>query len=463
MSVPSGTAATWVYSITTSKMKANIYIETFGCQMNVADTERTTSRLRDAGFDLTEEIDLADVVIFNTCSVRAKAEQKAFTRIGEVGRNSKGKKPVIGVMGCVAQLEGESIFAQAPDVNMVVGTRAYDRLPSIIDDALSGRRRSLDLSGRDESDSWSVSPVERRSRHVAFVPIIEGCNKFCAYCIVPFSRGREISRPASEIIGQICELKQEGYREVHLIGQNVNSYRPKTESGLEGVEGATLFSRLLRTVAKTGFERIKFTTSFPKDFHPCIVKAMDEHENLCDWVHLPVQSGNDRVLRNMRRGYRVADYISRVEAIKSARRRLALTSDIIVGFPGETVEEFEDTMKLVEYCQYDSLYIFKYSERPNTPAANLKDDVSEREKAARFLALERLQKGIQKNIYNSYIGRIVSVLIEGESQRSEEDVTGHTTCNKVVNFKGDHQLIGKIVPVRITQTKTNSLYGQLVS
>ncbi|MGH9915507.1 MAG: radical SAM protein, partial [Pyrinomonadaceae bacterium] len=211
----------------------------------------------------------------------------------------------------------------------------------------------------------------------------------------------------------------------------------------------------------TGVERIKFTTSFPRDFHPSIVKAIDEHENLCDWVHLPVQSGNDRVLRNMRRGYKVADYIARVDAIKNARRRLALTSDVIIGFPGETPEEFEDTMKLVEYCQYDSLYIFKYSERPNTPAANLKNDVSEKEKTARFLALERLQKGIQKNIYSSYIRRIVSVLVEGESSKSEEDVTGHTTCHKVVNFRGSQQLIGNIVPVRITEAKTNSLYGEL--
>ncbi|MGH9899722.1 MAG: tRNA (N6-isopentenyl adenosine(37)-C2)-methylthiotransferase MiaB, partial [Pyrinomonadaceae bacterium] len=396
-----------------------------------------------------------------TCSVRARAEQKVFTRIGEVGRNIKGKKPLIGVMGCVAQLEGESIFDQAPSVNMVVGTRAYDRLPVIIGDALSGRHQSLDLSGRDESDAWSVSPVERHSKYVAFIPIIEGCNKFCAYCIVPFSRGREVSRPASEIINQVRELKQEGYREIHLIGQNVNSYKPKTESGLEGVEGATSFSRLLRAVAATGVERIKFTTSFPRDFHPSIVKAIDEHENLCDWVHLPVQSGNDRVLRNMRRGYKVADYIARVDAIKNARRRLALTSDVIIGFPGETPEEFEDTMKLVEYCQYDSLYIFKYSERPNTPAANLKNDVSEKEKTARFLALERLQKGIQKNIYSSYIRRIVSVLVEGESSKSEEDVTGHTTCHKVVNFRGSQQLIGNIVPVRITEAKTNSLYGEL--
>jgi tRNA-2-methylthio-N6-dimethylallyladenosine synthase len=239
----------------------------------------------------------------------------------------------------------------------------------------------------------------------------------------------------------------------------VNSYRPKTDIGMEGFPGVTPFSRLLRAVAATGMERIKFTTSFPRDFHSDIIAAMDENENLCDWVHLPVQSGSNRVLRSMRRGYKAEDYLRRVEAIKNARRRLALTSDIIVGFPGETSEDFEETLALAEHCQYDGLYIFKYSERPGTPSANLRDDVSKQEKASRFSALEILQKKIQGRIYESYVGTEVRVLVEGESAKSNLDMTGHSTCHKVVNFPGDKSLAGREVGVQVTAAKVNSLYG----
>jgi tRNA-2-methylthio-N6-dimethylallyladenosine synthase len=443
-------------------MKTNVYIETMGCQMNVADTERAATRLREAGYCLTDSTRAADVVLFNTCSVRARAAQKVYRRIGEVRRERGGKAPLIGVMGCVAQLEGESIFDHAP-VNLVVGTRATDRLPTLIERTLGGQGRALDVGERGAGDSWDVSPVERHSPYIAFVPIIEGCNKFCSYCIVPYSRGREVSRTAVDIVREVLELRRAGFREAHLIGQNVNSYRPGTDAGLEGFEGATPFSRLLRAVAATGMERIKFTTSFPRDFHTDIVAAMDEHWNLCDWVHLPAQSGSDRVLRAMRRGYQVNAYMKRVEAIKNARRRLSLTSDIIIGFPGETTAEFEETMSLVEQCQYDGLYIFKYSERPGTPSASLSDDVPAQEKTARFLALEERQREIQNKIYAGYVGREVSVLAEGESAKSAEDLTGHSTCHKVVNFRGQSHLTGQVVRVRIEEAKANSLYGQVVS
>ena len=443
--------------------KASVYIETFGCQMNVADSERAATRLREAGYELTKSAEAADVVLFNTCSVRARAEQKVFNRLGEIRRERRNsQEPVVGVLGCVAQLEGEAIFDMAPSVRLVAGTRATDRLPSLIERVRGGERRALDLGERTEGETWEVSNVERHSPHVAFVPIIEGCNKFCTYCIVPYSRGRERSRPAAEIIEQVSRLRREGYREVQLIGQNVNSYRPKTEEGLEGFAGATPFSRLLRAVAaRTEMPRIKFTTSFPRDFHRDIVAALDEFENLCDWVHRPVKSGSDRVLRSMRRGYKASDYRARVDSIKGARRRLALTTDIIVGFPGETTEEFEETLRLVEYCQYDSIYIFKYSERPGTPASKLPDDVSEREKSARFQELERLQKSIQDRIYEGYVGREVSVLVEGLSARSESAVTGHSTCNKVVNFEGEADLSGQIVRVHVTEAKAHSLFGEL--
>src|SRR6185369_7369782 len=276
-------------------MSASVYLETFGCQMNVADSERAAVRLRSSGFDLTASPEDADVVIFNTCSVRERAAHKVFTRMGEVRRMRLGNEPVMGVMGCVAQLEGPSLFDNSPSVNLIVGTRATDRLPKLIDRALNGERRVIDLDERAESEAWDVPANARSSKYVAFVPIIEGCNKFCTYCIVPFSRGREKSIPASTIIRQILDLCRQGVKEIHLIGQNVNSYRPKTDSGLEEFKGSTPFSRLLRAVASTGIERIKFTTSFPRDFHSDIVDAIDENENLCNWVHLPVQSGSDRI------------------------------------------------------------------------------------------------------------------------------------------------------------------------
>ena len=442
--------------------KKSVYIETFGCQMNTADTERAATRLRAAGYELAEVEDDAEVVLLNTCSVRARAEQKVFTRIGEIRQAGRGNEPLIGVMGCVAQLEGEALFDHASSLRLVVGTRATDRLPSLIERVRGGERRVLDLGERMEGEVWDVSPVERHSPYIAFVPIIEGCNKFCSYCIVPFSRGREKSRPAQEIIKEVERLREDGFLEVQLIGQNVNSYRPRTEAGLEPFAGATPFSRLLRAVAATGMPRIKFTTSFPRDFHPDIVQAIDEHENLCNWVHLPVQSGSDRVLRAMRRGYKVADYLRRIEAIKKAHRRIALTSDIIVGFPGETAEEFQETMRLVERCQYDGLYIFKYSERRGTPAAALADDVSDHEKRSRFMALENLQREIQNEVYRAYVGKELSVLVEGESAKSAQDLTGHSTCNKVVNFNGDENLKGRIIRVRVTAAKAHSLYGEVI-
>jgi tRNA-2-methylthio-N6-dimethylallyladenosine synthase len=445
-------------------MKPRVYIETFGCQMNVADSERAATGLRSSGYDLCDSADDADIVLLNTCSVREKAERKVYTRIGEVRAARPGKHDVlVGVMGCVAQLEGASIFNHAPSVDMVIGTRATDRLSSLIERAQNGERKILDLGERGETDAWDVSPAERHSPHVAFIPIIEGCNKFCSFCIVPYSRGRERSRPASEIVTEVKSLQALGYKEIHLIGQNVNSYRPRVEDGLEGFKGATPFCRLLRAVAATAMPRIKFTTSFPRDFHQDIVTAIEENENLCNWIHLPVQSGSDRILKLMRRGHTRADYWQRIERIKNSRRRLALTSDIIVGFPGETDDDFRQTVELVEQCEYHSLYIFKYSKRSGTPAASFTDNVSEQEKKARFLELEAAQRKVQERIYRSYVGRTLQVLVEKQSTRSESDLSGHSTCNKVVNFAGDRGLEGEIVDIRVTAAKTNSLYGALVN
>jgi len=441
-------------------MSTLVYIETFGCQMNVTDTERAATGLRKAGYEMAESAETADVVLFNTCSVRERAVQKLYTRIGEVRDSTRARQPVIGVMGCVAQLEGEAMFDNSSVVNIVAGTRATDRIPAMIERVRGGESTVIDLGERIEGEIWDVSPVERHSPYVAFVPIIEGCNKFCSFCIVPFTRGREKSRTATEIVSEVRQLRQSGYREVHLIGQNVNSYRPKSEEGIASYRGATPFSRLLRAVAATGMERIKFTTSFPRDFHPDIVSAIEEFPNLCDWIHLPVQSGSDRILKAMRRGYDSSSYLRRIETVKNSRRKLALTSDVIVGFPGETEADFEATLLLVKRCEYDGLYIFKYSTRPGTPAAKLTCEVLPAEMKERFLTLERLQRENQNRLYAAYVGRSVSVLVEGESARSVDDVTGHSTCHKVVNFKGDSSLRGQIVEVEITEAKTNSLYGR---
>jgi tRNA-2-methylthio-N6-dimethylallyladenosine synthase len=438
-----------------------VYLETFGCQMNVSDSERVATSLALNGFEMTQNEEVADVILINTCSVREKAEQKLFTRVGEVRTARNGNKPVIGVMGCVAQLEGETLFEKISGIDMVVGTRAVGRVSEAIKKVLNNGPGHTDLGERDQDYDWTVADAQRHSEYVAFVPIIEGCNKFCTYCIVPFSRGREVSLPASEIIRQVLELRRQGVKEIHLIGQNVNSYRPTTDSGLESFPGKTPFSRLLRAVAATGIERIKFNTSFPRDFHPDIVDAIEESPNLCNWVHLPVQSGSDRVLKAMRRLHTIDSYFKKIDRMRNSAKDISITTDIIVGFPGETDQDFRKTVDMVEYCGFDSAYIFKYSPRPGTPAIELEDDVSAKEKTTRFRELEAVQRSIQARNLQRYLGRSVSVLAEKTSARSDNHLTGHSTCHRVVNFPGTSDMLGKIVDVTITEIKSNSLFGEL--
>ncbi len=477
-----------------------VYLETFGCQMNVSDSERVATALAADGFQMTDIEAEADVVLINTCSVREKAEQKLFTRVGQIrkasaerflssgGENSTDgisapetfkenrykknaeniksaaakKKPLLGILGCVAQLEGETLLARRPEIDFVVGTKASGRVGQMIREIDSGAERIFDLGEREDFYDWSVNAAQRHSPHVAFVPIIEGCNKFCTYCIVPFSRGREKSLTAAQIVRHVQKLRAEGTREVHLIGQNVNSFRPQTDDGMENFKGATAFSRLLRAVAATGIERVKFTTSFPRDFHADIVDAIDENPNLCNWAHLPVQTGSNRILKAMRRGHTIENYLERVAKIKSSPRRIALTTDLIVGFPNETERDFSDTLRLVELCQFNSAYIFKYSPRPGTPAFEMEDDVSAAEKTARFLELEKMIKVNQQMIFKNYLDRIVSVLVEKVSEKDPAQMSGHSTCQTVVNFQGSSQFLGKIVNVRITETKANTLFGVVV-
>ncbi len=428
--------------------------------MNVSDSERVASLLQKKGYVITETEAGADIILINTCSVREKAEQKLYTRAGQI-KISEGPKKMVGVMGCVAQLEGETLFSKDRGIDFVIGTKAVGRVADAIEAVTAGEKKLLDLGEREDDYEWLPIKAQRHSPYVAFVPIIEGCNKFCTYCIVPFSRGREKSLSASEIVRHVLDLRREGVKEVHLIGQNVNSYRPQTDSGLEQFKGATAFSRLLRAVAATGIERLKFTTSFPRDYHPDITEAINENENLCNWVHLPVQSGSDQVLRNMRRGHTVESYKKKIDSIRSSPRNISLSTDIIVGFPGETEDDFEATCELFEYCEYDSAYIFKYSPRPGTPAAEMEDDVSKEEKTRRFLRLEKIQKQTLRSSFDKKIGTTLKVLAEKASEKNADQLSGHSTCHAVVNFEGSRELLGTIVEVEITEAKSNTLFGEI--
>lgn len=428
--------------------------------MNVSDSERIATALERNGFQMIRDESAADIVIFNTCSVREKAEHKLYTRIGHI-RHRAQTKPMVGIMGCVAQLEGDTLFKKIDGLDFVLGTRAVGRVAQAIESTLSTGRKITDVNEREVDYDWTVADIHRHSPYVAFLPIIEGCNKFCTYCIVPFSRGRERSFPPSEIVREVKQLRSRGVREVHLIGQNVNSYRPLDGSGSAGNGGKSAFANLLRSVAATGIERIKFTTSFPRDFRDEIVEVMEENANLCNWVHLPVQSGSDRILSAMRRGHSIESYKKKIDRLHSSPRDIALTTDIIVGFPGETEDDFQKTVKMVEYSGFDMAYIFKYSPRPGTPAFDLPDDVSPAEKTIRFMELEKVQKSIQHRRLQRYINKVLKVLVEGRSSRTANGVTGHSTCHKVVNFEGSSDLLGKIVDVRITEIKANSLFGEV--
>ncbi len=428
--------------------------------MNVSDSERIATQLEIDGFQIIPNENSADVVLLNTCSIREKAEHKLYTRIGQIC-NTADKKPFIGVLGCVAQLEGETLFKGNPAIDFVVGTKAVGRISEAVERVLDGGKKFADLRDRDADYNWTVSTSQRHSPFVGFVPIIEGCNKFCTYCIVPFSRGREKSLTAAEIIRQVQVLKIQGIREVHLIGQNVNSYRPMSEEGLEGFYGATPFSRLLRAVAATGIERIKFNTSFPRDFHTDIIKAIEENENLCNWVHLPVQSGSNDVLKIMRRGHSIESYMEKVDKIKSSDRKISLTTDIIVGFPTETEENFAETLEMAQYCHFDSAFVFKYSPRFGTPAFEMHDTISKQIKTERFLVLEKVLRKSQQIALQDQLNKTFKVLAERISSKNNREMTGHTTCHKIVNFKGADVLLGDIVNVKITECKKNSLYGEV--
>lgn len=437
------------------------YIETFGCQMNVHDSEKVIGTLVGKGYSQVETPDEADLVLYNTCSIRDRAEQKVFNRLNDFKKRSKDK--VIGVLGCVAQQEGEKIFERAPYVSLVAGSASYNQFPQMLIQLEAGNRRVTGLS-LDTEDTFEVPYTRRDNPHKAFLTIIEGCNKSCAYCVVPMTRGPERSRASAGVLEEARQLVINGYSEITLLGQNVNSYADPSESGLD-------FASLLRRMGEVeGLKRVRFTTSHPRDFVKEIVDAVDENPVLCNHIHLPVQSGSTAVLDRMQRLYTRDEYMRRIEWMKNAKRNIAITSDIIVGFPGETGEEFAETLKLLDEVQYDAIFSFKYSQRPNTPALQYTDHLSEEEKGSRLGVVQEHQRQIQIPRNAAYIGNVEEVIVDGYNKATQQWL-GKNTQNKTISFT--HPVIpgpsadgttieGRYLNVRVTRSGPNSLGGEAV-
>ncbi|HLK18459.1 MAG TPA: tRNA (N6-isopentenyl adenosine(37)-C2)-methylthiotransferase MiaB, partial [Bryobacteraceae bacterium] len=408
------------------------------------------------------DLEQADLVLYNTCSIRDKAEQKVFHRLDQF-KKTHGKGKVFGVLGCVAQQEGERIFERAPHVSLVAGSASYSKLSQMLVQLETGNRRVTGLS-LDTEDAFETPFTRRDNPHRAYITIIEGCDKSCAYCVVPFTRGPERSRTSESVLKEARDLAARGYLEIQLLGQNVNSYRDPSPAGWD-------FARLLRAIGEIdGIRRVRFTTSHPRDFVKEIVDAIDENPVLCNHVHLPVQSGSSAVLERMQRLYTRDDYMRRIDWMKKARRDIAITTDIIVGFPGETEAEFEQTLSLLEEVQYDSLFNFKYSRRPNTPALALEDHIPEEEKTRRFTVLQEMQRAIQIRRNSALVGTVEEALVEGYNQATGQWI-GRTTQNRPLNFvdsdfpspKDGATLAGKYCNVRVTRAGPNSLAGERVN
>jgi tRNA-2-methylthio-N6-dimethylallyladenosine synthase len=431
------------------------YIETFGCQMNAHDSEKVVGTLVHSGYSQVETPEAAELVLYNTCSIRDKAEQKVFHRLDQFKR-AAGKGKVFAVIGCVAQQEGERIFERAPHVSLVAGSASYTRLPEMLVQLEAGNRRVTGLS-LDTAETFDTPFTRRDNPHRAYITIIEGCDKSCAYCVVPFTRGPERSRTSESVLREAAELAAAGYTEIQLLGQNVNSYRDPSPAAWDF---ATLLDRVGRV---PGIRRVRFTTSHPRDFGKAIVDAIDENPALCNHVHLPVQSGSTRVLDRMQRLYTLGDYMRRIEWMKKARRNISITTDIIVGFPGETEADFQDTLRLLDEVEYDSLFSFKYSPRPNTAALAMEDKVPEEEKTRRLTIVQEKQRAIQIRRNSDLIGKIEEVHVEGRNQALGQWI-GRTSQNRTLNFThrdaGGDPLTGKYLPVQVTRAGPNSLVGE---
>ncbi len=443
-------------------MSRKYLIETYGCQMNVHDSERMAGLLDQAGYEPTADERDADVIVINTCSVRERAEEKLFTRLGEIRQHAieTGDRPVVAVAGCVAQQEGESILRRSNAVDVIVGTQNIKRLPMLVEQAASrpaGSAPAIDINPLEDV-SFPLGIARRNDLFKAYVTIIEGCNEFCSFCVVPYTRGHERMRPAAEILTDARYAVATGAREIQLLGQIVNHYQAPDDPSCD-------FAGLLeRLDAIEGLARIRFASPHPRHVTPRMIDAMRRLPKVCRHLHLPVQSGSSRVLATMRRRHTRDEYLALVDRLRAAMPDIALSTDMIVGFPGETTEDFDETLSLVEAVRYHSMFSFKYSPRPNTLALKrMPDDVADEEKTRRIVALQALQKDIQGALYEAAVGRDEEVLVDARSRRRHWELSGRTAGNTVVNLSGDPSWIGKLVRVRITAANPNSLRGEPVA
>jgi len=435
-------------------------VETFGCQMNQHDSERMAGLLEQAGYERTDDDRDADVIVINTCSVREKAEDKLYTRLGEIRMMGEetGEHPVVAVAGCVAQQEGEKLLSKSNGhvIDVLIGTQSLKMLPMLVNEARGARREArVDLNPYDDV-AFPLGVARRQDAHRAYVTIIEGCNEFCAFCVVPYTRGKERMRPVRDIVADVRHAADTGAREVQLLGQIVNHYQAPDES--------CDFADLLARVSDVdGIERIRFASPHPRHVSDRMIAALRDLPKVCRHLHLPVQSGSTRVLQAMRRRHTREDYLALVDSLRAAMPDIALSTDMIVGFPGETGDDFEQTLSLTRTARYHSMFSFKYSPRPNTLALKrMPDDVSEEEKTRRIVELQTLQKNIQGELFAASIGRVEPVLVDAKSRRREWELSGRTSGNTVVNFPGQPSWVGRIVPVRITGANPNSLRGEAV-
>jgi len=438
-------------------MTKKVFIKTFGCQMNEYDSDKMADVLNAAqGYEPTQDVDEADLILFNTCSVREKAQEKVFSDLGRV-KHLKAKGVKIGVGGCVASQEGDAIITRAPYVDVVFGPQTLHRLPELLAQRERQDRPQVDISF-PEIEKFDNLPPARVEGATAFVSIMEGCSKYCSYCVVPYTRGEEVSRPFDDVLVEVAGLAAQGVREVTLLGQNVNAYRGRMGDTAEIAD----FALLIEYVAGIpGIERIRYTTSHPNEFTQRLVEAYAKVPQLVNHLHLPVQHGSDRILMAMKRGYTAMEYKSTVRKLRAIRPDISLSSDFIVGFPGETDQDFDRMMKLIEDVGFDASFSFIFSPRPGTPAAALHDDTPHELKLAR---LQKLQKTIDDNVKrigDSRVGTLQRVLVEGAAKHGEGVLMGRTECNRVVNFAGDARLVGQMIDLRITQSMAYTLRGEV--
>ena len=436
-----------------------VYIRTFGCQMNEYDSDKMLSVLAEnEALEQVSEPENADIILFNTCSVREKAQEKVFSDLGRV-RKFKEKNPnlIIGVGGCVASQEGDVIVERAPYVDVVFGPQTLHRLPQLIDEKKSTGKAQVDISF-PEIEKFDHIPAAKVTGGSAFISIMEGCSKYCSFCVVPYTRGEEFSRPLEDVLTEIVGLAQQGVKEVNLLGQNVNAYRGEMSDG-----GICDFAQLLRIVHEVpGIERMRFTTSHPREFSEAIIDCYRDLPKLVSHLHLPIQSGSDRVLSAMKRGYTALEYKSIIRKLRKYRPDLCLSSDFIVGFPGETEAEFEQTLKLVQDIGFDLSFVFIYSPRPGTPAANLPDETPHEDKVRRLEALNELHEAETARVNQSLVGTVQRCLVEGVSKKDPNQMQARTANNRVVNFVGHPRLLHQMVDIEITESFTFSLRGNLL-